>query len=287
MSKGMVNALKTQTKKLKYTDLKAATKKTRNKDSISSGHSTYVDLEREQDLTINGQVITNKFINELCSKHENMILEGENGQHNYRPFLKQIFVEMFEHVGASIPNNSIIEELITNYNQAGYSSYLSYQRQSALNPFGLLILDNENERRIVVDCNKPDCLECSFSYRTKYVYDDHLIIKCNLSCSAEFQLQFKDGNVTYEDGKVLLTIPKELEDYKAGDDSLLDKLTDIINKLVEYFKKLCEKLGFKFDTKVEYNSECNIKIEHNLGKPLKAIDEPDVYVVNGLKPKAQ
>lgn len=287
MSRKIVNTLKSQVKELKYADLGAKGLSSSGWYDIYSGNVTYKDLNRCSDITINGQKVTNDFINTLFSDNRGMILEGENGQNNYRPFLKRVFIEMSEHVGAATPNNSIIEELITNYNQAGYSSCLCYQQQSALNPFDLLILGNEREQTIGMDCDKPDCLKFSFSQRTKCVFDNGLIIKCNLSCSAEFKLKCKDGNVTYEDGKVLLTIPKELKDYKAGDDSLLDKLTDIINKLVEYFKKLCEKLGFKFDTRIEYDSEHNINIEHNLGKPLKVIDEPDVYAVNGLKRKAQ
>lgn len=66
---------------------------------------------------------------------------------------------------------------------------------------------------------------------------------------------------------------------------MFDKLTYIINKLIEYFKKLCEKLGFEFDTRIEYDPERNIKIEHNLGEPLKVVSEANASSVEDLKLK--
>lgn len=155
----------------------------------------------------------------------------------------------------------------------------------------LCTTDGTSTNKQYMSCYQPDCLKLSFSMKCTNMCDIDMynevtyIETRDLSSSVEFRQKCQDGGVTYEDGKVLLTIPKELEDYKAGDDSLLDKLTDIINKLVEYFKKLCEKLGLKFDTRIEYDSERNIKIEHKLGKPLQVIDEPDVYAVNGLRPR--
>lgn len=188
---------------------------------------------------------------------------------------------MFEHAGAIVPNDSIIEELITNYHQGGYTGFLKLHYSEALVPFDLTVSCSERIS-IHMECNDPNHLRCfsgtesvGVSYFTgEYKRPFNKI--CDLSSSVEFNLKCKGENVTYEDGKVLLTIPKELKDYKAGNDSLLDKLTDIINNLVEYFKKLCEKLGFKFDTRIEYDSEHNIKMEHSLGKSLKVIDKLDI-----------
>lgn len=91
-----------------------------------------IDLNRTHGLAINGQKITNEFINNLYSNHKNLILRDENGKGNYRPFLRQIFTEMFKHVGAIIPNNSIIEELINNYYQGGYTHFLPNDMNQAL-----------------------------------------------------------------------------------------------------------------------------------------------------------
>lgn len=275
MSKKIVNALKAKVKELKYADLGAKGLSSKGCYDIYSGTQTYIDLDRCVDITINGQKVTNEFIKALYSKHERLLIRDESGVGNYRPFLKAVFTEMFEHAGAIVPNDLIIKELAANYNQLGYVKFL-YESYSSIEDWektGLKLLTNCNgERTFRMDCYDPNRLKFSFSMEripvtdTEIEYFGHFHELCNLSGSVEFKLKYKDGNVTYEDGKVLLTIPKELEDYKAGDDSLLDKLTDIINKIVEYLKKLCEKLGFKFDTKIEYNSERNVNIEHNLGR---------------------
>lgn len=285
MSKKIVNLLKTKVKELKYADLAAKGLNSEGWYEIYSGTKTYKDLNRCDDITINGQKVTNEFIKELYSKHESLLIRNENEGDKYCPFLKAVFTEMFEHAGAIVPNDSIIEELITSYNQAGYISFFVYCDLAEMSELGLHPSYGSGGA-FCIDCYDPDCLKFSFHMESIPVsntieYFDTggnclLYQVCDLSSSVEFNLKCKGENVTYEDGKVLLTIPKELKDYKAGNDSLLDKLTDIINNLVEYFKKLCEKLGFKFDTKIEYNSEHNIKIEHSLGKPLKVIDKPDI-----------
>ncbi|MFT4314950.1 MAG: hypothetical protein AB3P11_07915 [Wolbachia pipientis] len=282
MLRKIVNLLKSKVKELKYADLVAKGLSSEGWYEIYSGTQTYKDLNRCGDITINGQKVTNEFIKELYSKHERLLIRDErSGVGDYRLFLNQVFREMFEHAGAIVPNDSIIKELITNYHQGGYIGFLALHYSEALVPFDLKASCSE---RISIDmeCNDPNHLRCfsgtesvGVSYFTGECKRPFNKI-CDLSSSVEFNLKCKGENVTYEDGEVLLTIPKELKDYKAGDDSLLDKLTDIINNLVEYFKKLCEKLGFKFDTKIEYNSEHNIKIEHSLGRPLKVIDKPDI-----------
>lgn len=248
MSRKMVNALKSQVKELKHADLGAKGLSSDGWYEIYSGNTTYKDLNRFGDITINGQKVTNEFIKELYSKHESLLIRDENEGDNYRPFLKAVFTEMFKHAGAIVPNDLIIEELITNYNQAGYPGFLKLNYSKALVPFDLMASCSERIS-IHMEYNDPNHLRCfsgtesvgvsCFTDRYRLLNDE----LCDLSSSVEFNLKCKGENVTYEDGKVLLTIPKELENYKAGDDSLLDKLTDIINKLVEYFKKLCEKLG--------------------------------------------
>ncbi|MDR2548187.1 MAG: hypothetical protein LBC34_01635 [Rickettsiales bacterium] len=115
-----------------------------------------------------------------------------------------------------------------------------------------------------MSCDDPNCLKFNFS-TNKVIHDDHRGFICNLHNSVEFKLKCKNGNVTYKEGKVFLTIPKELRNYKVGGKNLFDII-------VEYFQRACEKLGFKFET----------KIEHSLGKPLKVIDEPGI--VEGLSP---
>lgn len=75
---------------------------------------------------------------------------------------------------------------------------------------------------------------------------------CDLSSSIEFTLESQDGkdDVIYKDGKLLLTVPRKLRDYKTDGRSLFDIIK-------EYFYKFCEKLGFK------------LKIEHDLGDSIE------------------
>ena len=79
---------------------------------------------------------------------------------------------------------------------------------------------------------------------------------CDLSSSLEFTLESRDGKdgITYREGKLSLTIPEELKNYKDNGKSLFDIIK-------EYFQKFCSELGFKHETKIQ--------IEHDLGTQIK------------------
>ncbi|MDR1139398.1 MAG: hypothetical protein LBJ80_03985 [Rickettsiales bacterium] len=265
MSKEIVGALKAQTEESEYSYLRAAKEKSKQ-DWNSSYNITYNYLKTEEPkLIVNGQEITKEFIEELCSKHENLIPKDKNGKRNYRLFLKAVFAEIFWNACERIPNSSIIEELITYYNRSGYMEFFSFQDQAPLGTCSLKVQNFFFRERIYMSCDDPNCLKFNFS-TNKVIHDDHKGFICDLHNSVEFKLKCKDGNVTYEEGKVSLTIPGKLKNYKVDDKNLFDII-------VEYFQRACEKLGFKFET----------KIEHSLGKPLKVIDEPGV--VEGFSPR--
>lgn len=82
---------------------------------------------------------------------------------------------------------------------------------------------------------------------------------CNLSSSLEFTIESHNGEdfVTYRDGKLSLTTPKELKNYKDNGKSLFDIIK-------EYFQKFCAKLGFKPETKIQ--------IEHGFGAQSNYLD---------------
>lgn len=67
---------------------------------------------------------------------------------------------------------------------------------------------------------------------------------CRLHAALEFTLKFQNGTVDYENGKVILTVPKELKNYKANGKSLLDDINqhfeDADNAVVE---SLVENIG--------------------------------------------
>ncbi len=78
---------------------------------------------------------------------------------------------------------------------------------------------------------------------------------CDLSSSLEFTLESQDGKdgIIYKEGKLSLTIPEELKNYKDNGKSLFDIIK-------EYFQKFCTKLGFKPETRIQ--------IERNFGNYL-------------------
>ncbi|OWZ25760.1 hypothetical protein [Wolbachia endosymbiont of Wuchereria bancrofti] len=118
------------------------------------------EYEFAHNLVINGKVITNDFIKNLYSKYENLIPKDRGEKGNYRLFLKAGFHRMFVRAGATAPNNSIMEELITYYNRSGYMRFPSLQ--DLLYPFGLRMYSLEfltpfYKERIYMDCKGPNC----------------------------------------------------------------------------------------------------------------------------------
>ena len=156
-----------------------------------------------------------------------------------------------------------MEELITNYHQEGYNHFLFLHILKALSPFGLLVLDSNIIITYSMYCRDSNCLKLNFSMDCIKVCSSDLVndIKTPGFCSSvEFKLKCKGRNVTYEDGKISLTIPKELKNYKVSSRSLCD-IT------IEYFQEFFGNLGFKFETKVE----------HSLGEPLKVLKDVNTY----------
>ncbi|WP_341812589.1 hypothetical protein [Wolbachia endosymbiont (group A) of Conops quadrifasciatus] len=179
---------------------------------------------------------------------------------DYRSFAKEVFKKMFRYAGAEVPSDAILEELVTNCNQAGYEAAPFIQTQLALgqsfiveNPKKVINIDcaNQNNVRIRSDMRLP-----ILSVKNQVMHGDKI---CDLSNSLEFTLESQDGKdfVTYRDGKLSLTIPKELKNYKDNGKSLFDIIK-------EYFQKFCAKLGFKPETKIQ--------IEYSLGTQSNYLD---------------
>ncbi|OCA05779.1 hypothetical protein wTpre_98 [Wolbachia endosymbiont of Trichogramma pretiosum] len=77
-----------------------------------------------------------------------------------------------------------------------------------------------------------------------------------MNSSLEFALKSQDGkdDVIYKNGKLSLTVPRKLRDYKIDGRISFDTIK-------EYFYKFCEKLRFKFE------------VEHDLGDPMSYLEE--------------
>ncbi len=189
-------------------------------------------------------------------EHLHLLLKVGDENKNYRPFVKEVFKEMFKYAEAEVPSEPILEELVTNCNQAGYLAGIFIEYHSALSNYPLTLRDPDkvmnidytghNNIRVKSDMEIPV---------TKFDNPGEKI--CVLSTSLEFTLESQDGKdgVTYKSGKLSLTVPKELKNYKEGGRNLFDIIR-------EYFQKFCEKLGFKFEIKTQ-------KIEHDLDDSLK------------------
>ncbi|WP_425385908.1 hypothetical protein [Wolbachia endosymbiont (group A) of Barypeithes pellucidus] len=179
---------------------------------------------------------------------------------DYRSFAKEVFKKMFRYASAEVPSDAILEELVTNCNQAGYEAAPFIQTQLALgqsfiveNPKKVINIDcaNQNNVRIRSDMRLP-----ILSVENQVMHGDKI---CNLPSSLEFTIESHNGEdfVTYRDGKLSLTIPKELKNYKDNGKSLFDIIK-------EYFQKFCAKLGFKPETKIQ--------IEHGFGAQSNYLD---------------
>lgn len=176
---------------------------------------------------------------------------------DYRSFAKEVFKKMFRYASAEVPSDAILEELVTNCNQAGYEAAPFIQTQLALgqsfiveNPKKVINIDcaNQNNVRIRSNMRLP-----ILSVKNQVMHGDKI---CNLPSSLEFTIESQNGEdfVTYGDGKLSLTIPEELKNYKDNGKSLFDIIK-------EYFQKFCAELGFKHETKIQ--------IEHDLGTQIK------------------
>ncbi|WP_168464566.1 hypothetical protein [Wolbachia endosymbiont of Ctenocephalides felis wCfeT] len=186
------------------------------------------------------------------------LLPAEKDEVKYDRFLaKEIFKQMFRYAGAEVPSDAILEELITNCNQAGYDAAPAIHTQFAL---GEPFIVTSPEKVIYIDCTNQNNVRIRSDMRIPICSVKNQVIHkiCDLPHSLEFTLEHQDDEnlITYTDGKLLLTIPEELKNYKYNGQSLFDIIT-------EYFKTLCEKLGFKFEAEIQ------TEIELDLGAPIK------------------
>ncbi|CAG9864800.1 unnamed protein product [Phyllotreta striolata] len=192
---------------------------------------------------------------------------------------------MFEHAKAEIPNDNLLEELITSCNQAGYDGSLLMQ----LPPIFLghdLQLPDANDRHIEIVCSDQDSLNIKYCPNMPVKQLGKEI--CRVDAILEFTLKFRDSKVEYENGKVTFAIPEQLENYKADGKSLLDEINrhfkDEDNRIID---SLVENIGegpksFVVDLPAEVDSfdvipeNAVFDLGHILELVKKAMDDKDV-----------
>lgn len=174
---------------------------------------------------------------------------------DYRSFAKEVFKKMFRYAGAEVPSDAILEELITNCNQAGYGAGIFNESHAALSSCSLT--PHNPKKALNIYCTDHNRIKVTSDMAMPITTIDNPEEKiCDLSSSLEFTLESQDGknSITYKEGTLSLTIPEELKNYKDNGKTLFDIIK-------EYFQKFRAKLGFKPETKIQ--------IEHSLGTQIK------------------
>ncbi|MDX5462409.1 MAG: hypothetical protein O7157_02470 [Wolbachia endosymbiont of Tetragnatha montana] len=185
-------------------------------------------------------------------EHNYLLLK--KGEKNYRPFAKEVFKEMFKYAEAEVPSDAILEELVTNCNQAGYGAGIFNESHAALSSCSLT--PHSPKKALNIYCTDHNRIKVKSDMAMPITTFDNPEEKiCDLSSSLEFTLESQDGKdgIIYKEGKLSLTIPEELKNYKDNGKSLFDIIK-------EYFQKFCTKLGFKPETRIQ--------IERNFGNYL-------------------
>ncbi|MFV0948810.1 ankyrin repeat domain-containing protein [Wolbachia endosymbiont of Nasonia giraulti] len=205
-------------------------KASENNRDANSGKQAYKDLPR-MDFVINGQVIDKNFVSQLRDKCN---------QNDQRQIAKHVFTKMFEHAKAEIPNDNLLEELITSCNQAGYDGSLLMQLSPIFSKHKLS-LPHANDRKISIVYNSQGSLNIQYCPSMPVRELDTNKEICRVDAILEFTLKFRDSKVEYENGKVTLAIPEQLENYKADGKSLLDEINrhfeDEDNRITETLEK--------------------------------------------------
>lgn len=191
-----------------------------NNEDVKSGNTAYQDLYRTDFFVINDRTIDNSFIKGLYDKYN----EGDDK----RLFAKYVFTEIFKHAKVEVPNDSLIEELTTSCNQAGYMAFLAIRIHSILIKYQVLSSDSY-KKIMYIDCSNENYVRINYKSSMVVRNSDNPEKKiCELDSLLRFTLKFHNGEVEYENGKVTLIIPEEL---KAGRESLLD---DINERFTDY-----------------------------------------------------
>ncbi|WP_425386173.1 hypothetical protein [Wolbachia endosymbiont (group A) of Barypeithes pellucidus] len=253
--------LRTQAEKFDFSKLRAG----KDNAEANSGNTAFCDLRR-MDFVINKKSTSRDFIAKLYEEHDSLLPKSEGENEDYRPFARKVFKEIFKYAGAQVPSDHILEELVINCNQAGYVGAL-YAEDKPL-------FHVATAHELVFGSSHTTYINCSDSSHATIRIEEKIAVctlakpeeeLCKLDSSLEFTLKSQDDkNVTYENGRLSLTIPDRLKNYSVDDKSLFGIIK-------ECFQKFCERLGF-----------FKIKIEHDLGNPLEVSDhlenmEPPIH----------
>ncbi|WP_250295407.1 hypothetical protein [Wolbachia endosymbiont of Oedothorax gibbosus] len=170
----------------------------KNDPSVNSGKQAYKDLPR-MSFVINGQAIDKEFVSQQCNTHSEGVKDD-----NYRQTAKQVFTEMFKHAKAEVPNDHILEELITSCNQAGYEFAMYGQIQPILAQYNLT--PTIPEKTMGIHCNSANSVSVEYSEVIVVKNpDSEQLEEYKCDSKLRFTLKSQDGKVEYENGKETFT----------------------------------------------------------------------------------
>lgn len=178
-------------------------------ESAKSGATARADLSRNG-ITINGVEIPVGNIKELYNIYD------KNPQDSLITIATIIFTLAFQDVkeripATEVPVDSIIQELVTNYHQSGYWSFIPVEIGTILGEIGLELLTDKYKSSI--SCTDSNCVNIKF----EFLGDMRCVLKkvstklCELNCTLEFNLKSDGELVSYEDVKISFDASKELE----------------------------------------------------------------------------
>lgn len=234
--------LRAQAEKFDYSKLRAG----KDNAEANSGNTAFCDLRR-MDFVINKKSTSRDFIAKLYKEHDSLLPKSEGKNEDYRPFARKVFKEMFEHAGAKVPSDPILEELVINCNQAGYVGALYDEDKPLFHVMKTHELVFSSSHTTHINCSDPSHatirIEEKIAVCTLAKPEEEL---CKLDSSLEFTLKSQDDkNVTYENGRLSLNIADRLKNYSVDDKSLFGIIK-------ECFQKFCERLGF-FKIKIKHD----------------------------------
>lgn len=252
-----------------YAKLKAKNEKGEYYENAESGETSRGDLSRDG-ITINGVTIPAGDIKELYNIYE------KNPQNSPITMATSIFTLAFEDVKekvqeTEVPTDSIIQELVINYNQSGYWALIPVQVNSILNAANLVLFENVHKSSI--NYTGSDCVSIKFEF-SGYISPNGYEELCKLNCTLEFKLEATDKGVEYKDVIISLDSSKELEvryvevprDNPEADASEAPKIK-VVSLIPEIRKYLSSGVlpGFSTSTKIDvlHNGEVVLSYDKN------------------------
>jgi hypothetical protein len=238
--------------------------------SSSSGATMYADFSRKN-FVINGkkvEVLSNNekeainqnnnnrqkkdeyHLKKTLEEYSDLIDRTDPSTVNYRPAVKQIWQDMFKITNTTVPDDAIIEELITNCNQAGYDAFFSLKISSvevisAFDPTMDRAIHPRYEQCITsIKCNDSKSVTIEIQQLIT-MYEKDKSMNIHIPSSVKFTIESTENGINYKNGEVSMSIPKDLQNITKENKTIFDII-------LELFQNLCEKLGFSTDIKIEH-----------------------------------